>query len=90
MSPFLSIHIAGAAVTTTIILLSFVAAIIKKGPAKIIIVALNLSAIFQILSGILVLLFVPGVSIAAVCYKGLGFIAVSVCLQYIVRLRLSY
>ena len=90
MNVFLSIHIIGGVLTMIIILFSLVAAIIKKGPVKIIIASLKWSAIFQTLTGMLILFFVPGVSVAAVCYKGLGFIAVLICLQYIVRLRLSY
>jgi hypothetical protein len=90
MNAFLLIHIIGGALTMIIILLSLVAAIIKKGPVKMIITSLKWSAIFQTLTGVLVLFFVPGVSVAAVCYKGLGLVVITIILQFLVRLRLNY
>jgi heme A synthase len=89
MSSILIAHIIGGFISIAVIGWSLVGALVKKGSPKFMIAALLSSVIFQILTGFLLIIIEPNVSIVAVCYKGLVLLSFTGIAIYAVNYRFS-
>ena len=86
-SLFLTLHISGALVTVATVMLA-IWRLIRCSRIQIYIIALPAIAAWQIVSGVGLLLTVPGISLGRFCISGLAYLAIVGTVQYLLVKRL--
>lgn len=89
MSLLLFIHILGGIASFTAITSSLFTVITKKDSVHFTSIFLQSTTVFQIISGILLILFEHNVSTASVCIKGMGYVIISFAMQYLLQWRFT-
>jgi hypothetical protein len=85
----LTLHIIGAVFSIAYIAIGLIQLVVGKGSAQASRMAAMGLILYQLATGILLLVTLPGISISALCIKGLAMIGSLVVVNYAVARRLA-
>lgn len=89
MHYILFIHILGGVASFVIVIGTAILVILRSGSPRLMRFLIMLSMIFQVITGILLIVFVPQISIASVCIKGFGYLVIAGLIHYLINWRFA-